>query len=299
MVKKIKIISGGQTGVDRAALDLARMLGLPHGGWCPKGRRAEDGILDTKYRLKETPSADYAERTLWNVRDSDATVILSLEEELTGGTAATRSMAVDLDRPFLHLHPGSDDPVLKLRAFLKRHRVRVLNMAGPRASKEGVAGHFAWEVLAGALGAPARLREPVLFAYGTLMEAVGIPMQKVIRRHAKRLGPATMKGRLYLVSDYPGVVEGGRGAVKGEIYRMSRPGALLAELDAYELCLPGNPKRSEYDRVIVPVIFRGRIWPAWVYLYRRPTQGLRLILGGDFLEFLRLEHDHKLIRGFR
>jgi gamma-glutamylcyclotransferase (GGCT)/AIG2-like uncharacterized protein YtfP len=299
MVKKIKIISGGQTGVDRAALDLARMLGLPRGGWCPKGRRAEDGSIGKGYRLKETRSADYTGRTLWNVRDSDATVILSLEEELCGGTAATRATAIDRGRPFLHLHPGSENPTVELRAFLKRHQVRVLNVAGPRASKEGAVGHFAWEVLAGALGAPARLREPVLFVYGTLREAVGIPMQKVIRRHAKRLGAATMKGRLYLVSDYPGAIEGGRRTVKGEIYRMNRPGVLLAELDAYELCLPGDPKRSEYDRAIVPVTFRGRIWPAWVYLYRRPIQGLRLIQGGDFLEFLRLERDHKLIRGFR
>jgi len=85
----IKIVSGGQTGADRAALDFAIEHGIPHGGWCPKGRQAEDGPIDGRYQLKETPTSDYAQRTEWNVRDSDATVLFSLAPELTGGSKKT------------------------------------------------------------------------------------------------------------------------------------------------------------------------------------------------------------------
>src|SRR3954454_8651242 len=83
-----KIVSGGQTGVDRAALDVALALGIPCGGWCPKGRKAEDGPIEDRYPLSETPSSDYRQRTLWNIRDSDATLILTWGEP-TGGTLLT------------------------------------------------------------------------------------------------------------------------------------------------------------------------------------------------------------------
>jgi putative molybdenum carrier protein len=83
-MKPIKIVSGGQTGADRAALDWALARGVPCGGWCPKGRKAEDGPIDLKYPLKETPSSSYLQRTEWNVRDSDATVVFSIEPTLTG-----------------------------------------------------------------------------------------------------------------------------------------------------------------------------------------------------------------------
>ena len=83
-----KIVSGGQTGVDRAALDVALELGIPCGGWCPRGRRAEDGALSARYPLMETPSDDYVQRTTWNIRDSDGTLILTRGEP-TGGTAQT------------------------------------------------------------------------------------------------------------------------------------------------------------------------------------------------------------------
>ena len=73
-----KIISGGQTGVDRAALDFAIEHDIPYGGWCPKGRKAEDGPIGSRYLLKETPTSTYPQRTEWNVRDSDGTVIFSL-----------------------------------------------------------------------------------------------------------------------------------------------------------------------------------------------------------------------------
>lgn len=87
-----KIISGGQTGVDRAGLDVAIALGIPHGGWCPKGRKAEDGTIPAIYQIQETPKTNYKQRTGWNVRDSDGTLILTLGEP-TGGTAATIKLA--------------------------------------------------------------------------------------------------------------------------------------------------------------------------------------------------------------
>ena len=89
----ITIVSGGQTGADRAALDWALAHGMPCGGWCPKGRKAEDGPIDSKYPLKETPSSSYLQRTEWNVRDSDATVLFSIESALTGGSKKTVEFA--------------------------------------------------------------------------------------------------------------------------------------------------------------------------------------------------------------
>jgi hypothetical protein len=83
---ELRIVSGGQTGADRAALDWAINAGLEHGGWCPKGRKAEDGVIRPQYVLKESSSANYVQRTEWNVRDSDGTVIFSLAEHLSGGS---------------------------------------------------------------------------------------------------------------------------------------------------------------------------------------------------------------------
>src|SRR6185312_2826468 len=97
-----RIVSGGQTGADRAALDWAIRAGIPHGGWCPKGRLAVDGVIDARYRLTETDSDDYAVRTRLNVRDSDATLILNLGA-LDGGTALTAEHAHALGRPCLTL----------------------------------------------------------------------------------------------------------------------------------------------------------------------------------------------------
>ncbi len=129
-----KIISGGQSGVDRAALDAARALALPCGGWCPRGRRAEDGPIDPGYPLGETPAEDYAQRTEWNVRDADGTLVLT-RGDLTQGTAFTVELARRLAKPCLVLdldQPRSDEPV---RAWLEDHRIAVLNVAGPRESK--------------------------------------------------------------------------------------------------------------------------------------------------------------------
>ena len=129
-----KLVSGGQTGVDRAALDIALELGLPCGGWCPQGRLAEDGPIPPHYPLIDTPSADYAERTLWNVRDSDATLVLN-HGALDGGTALTIEHALALGRPFLIVDLDAQGDVAALHAWILAYQVRVLNVAGPRESK--------------------------------------------------------------------------------------------------------------------------------------------------------------------
>lgn len=131
----VRIVSGGQSGADRAALDWAIARGLAYGGWCPRGRRAEDGRIAQHYALEETPSRDYAQRTRWNVRDSDATLIVSRAASLTGGSAYTARCAERLGKPWLHARPGADDAAAIL-AFLDQNRVRTLNVAGPRASTE-------------------------------------------------------------------------------------------------------------------------------------------------------------------
>jgi Circularly permutated YpsA SLOG family len=141
-----RLVSGAQTGADRAALEFALSHGLPHGGWCPKGRRAEDGRIPPRYALIETPSQDYAQRTRWNVRDSDATLIISGSPTLTGGSAYTRRCAEELAKPWLHVHPGNDDPKT-IKDFLERHRVKTLNIAGPRESTEPGITEYAAAVL--------------------------------------------------------------------------------------------------------------------------------------------------------
>jgi hypothetical protein len=133
-VRITKIVSGGQTGADRAALDVALELGIASGGWCPKGRRAEDITIPDQYPLEETPSRDYPQRTEWNVRDSDATLVLTLGTP-DRGTALTLRLAARAGKPHLALDVGHDpDPNVALR-WLERHRVRVLNVAGPRESR--------------------------------------------------------------------------------------------------------------------------------------------------------------------
>ena len=129
-----RVISGGQTGVDRAALDVALERRLPCGGWCPKGRKAEEGPIDACYPLTETPSEDYALRTEWNVRDAGGTLILS-RGELTGGTAQTVEAATRLGKPYLVLDLSKQPTVSSVRTWVRQHRIRVLNIAGPRESR--------------------------------------------------------------------------------------------------------------------------------------------------------------------
>ncbi len=132
----MKIVSGGQTGVDRAALDVAIDLGLACGGWCPKGRMAEDGPIPGDYPLKETKGADYVERTRLNVRDSDATLVLTRGTP-TGGTALTVALAEKLGRPSLVVDLAADDgggDVARVREWLVEAGIATLNLAGPRES---------------------------------------------------------------------------------------------------------------------------------------------------------------------
>lgn len=139
----IKIVSGGQTGADRAALDWAIDNSIPHGGWCPKGRKAEDGEIDARYQLQESTSASYLQRTEWNVRDSTGTVIFTLRTELSGGSKKTADFAKKHKKPWIHLHEdlGIEECAAQLKRFIAENNVTVLNVAGSRGSKErGVAG---------------------------------------------------------------------------------------------------------------------------------------------------------------
>jgi hypothetical protein len=144
-----QIVSGGQTGADRAALDFAIAHGIAHGGWCPRGRLAEDGALERAYELRETPEEEYPQRTKWNVRDSDGTVIFSIAPELTGGSKLTAELAAELRKPWLHVSELRDGAgaAERLRAFVVENRIRVLNVAGPRASNEPAVARFVIESL--------------------------------------------------------------------------------------------------------------------------------------------------------
>jgi hypothetical protein len=137
-----RIVSGGQTGVDRAALDFARANGVTYGGWCPRGGWAEDhqrppGLLRRYPLLRETRSADPARRTAWNVRDSDATLIVTRSRpKLTSpGTEATARFAAELGRPVRIVDLLDADAPAVARDFASRPGLEVLNVAGPRESE--------------------------------------------------------------------------------------------------------------------------------------------------------------------
>jgi hypothetical protein len=130
-----EIVSGGQTGVDRAALDVALALGLPCGGWCPRGRRAEDGPIPERYPLTETPQDAYPVRTALNVRDSDGTLIL-LHGRPDRGTALTIRLATRKGKPCLVLDLAEAPAVEDVRTWAEQQHVRILNVAGPRESSQ-------------------------------------------------------------------------------------------------------------------------------------------------------------------
>ena len=139
------LLSGGQTGADRAALDVAIRHDFPHSGWCPAGRRAEDGRIGGQYMLMETPSTKYLQRTKWNVRDSDGTVVFTLDAEANGGSLRTIEFARQYSKPCLHLSPGKTyQPALDLQRFVARHGIERLNVAGSRESR--CPGTYRWAV---------------------------------------------------------------------------------------------------------------------------------------------------------
>jgi hypothetical protein len=129
-----KIISGGQTGVDRATLDVALELGIPCGGWCPKGRKAEDGPIPERYPLQETHSPNYSVRTEMNVRDSDGTLILTMGD-ISGGTALTLKAAKQFKKPYLIVDLSITFNPVSVVEWVIAYKIRVLNVAGPRESE--------------------------------------------------------------------------------------------------------------------------------------------------------------------
>ena len=133
-----KIISGGQTGADQAALDAAIILGIPHGGWIPRGRMTENGPLPTKYNLMEMSTTSYPERTRKNIRESDGTLILS-HGRLTGGSEYTRKMALKYVKPVRHINfyrVTLFDAAVLINDWIVDNDIKVLNVAGSRASED-------------------------------------------------------------------------------------------------------------------------------------------------------------------
>ena len=143
------VVSGGQSGADRAALDWAIARGLRHGGWCPRGRKTEDGVLPERYLLQETPSASYLQRAEWNVRDSDATLIFTLTDRLDGGSKRTTTLADSLNKSWLHVRPGVHPKYVA--GFLLRHHVHTLNVAGKRESSAPGSGDLVRRALSQAV----------------------------------------------------------------------------------------------------------------------------------------------------
>jgi hypothetical protein len=136
-VKALKIISGGQTGVDRAALDVALRHGIECGGWCPAGRLDEFGRIPDHYSIQELKGGSFTERTLQNVKDSDGTVVV-YSDHLRGGTAQTVYFCLELKRPheLIDASKISVESAAKLiRDFVDENKINNLNVAGPRQSE--------------------------------------------------------------------------------------------------------------------------------------------------------------------
>lgn len=144
-----KLVSGGLSGAERTAMDFASAHGIPHGGWCPRARAGEDGYIQKRYNLKETPSSGYLQRTEWNVRGSEGTVIFSVGDELTGASARVKEFTQAYGKPCLHLKrdQAPSTQAQRLLAFLHEHHIQVLNVAGSSASKEPHIGEFVNEAL--------------------------------------------------------------------------------------------------------------------------------------------------------
>lgn len=146
-----KLISGGQTGVDRAALDVGVAMGLEIGGWCPRGRQAEDGMIPMTYPLQETPSPHYSQRTRWNVRDADGTLILTRNDP-TGGTALTIHTARRFHKPYRVIDLTTKPDPHDVASWISHTGMTVLNVAGPRESTCPGMYHEAFDWLQEMLG---------------------------------------------------------------------------------------------------------------------------------------------------
>lgn len=146
---KLVIISGGQTGVDRAALDAAIESVVSVGGWCPQGRDAEDGPIGKRYPLQELAGSGYKERTLKNMQDSDATIIIYFEF-ISGGTEETLLHCLT-EKKLYQLIDGSgineDMASKRIKRFIDENKISHLNVAGPRASKEKKAYEYTKQVI--------------------------------------------------------------------------------------------------------------------------------------------------------
>ena len=139
------IISGGQTGVDRAALDFALANNIPCGGWCPKNRRAEDGEIPEHYPLTETSTDKYPQRTRKNVQDSDATLIITNGAK-SRGTKLTAETALKQKKPYLIINPNKDSAI-ELLEWLQKEKPQILNIAGPRYSENPLLEEFTKNLL--------------------------------------------------------------------------------------------------------------------------------------------------------
>jgi hypothetical protein len=126
---------------------------------CPKGRKAEDGTIDPKYPLKESSSSSYIQRTEWNVRDSDGTIVLSIAATLSGGSKKTLDLARKHCKPYLHIHAGQTNAADRLRTFLAENVIHTLNVAGPRESKETSVAQFVVETLDRVFGTSDRTQD--------------------------------------------------------------------------------------------------------------------------------------------
>jgi len=145
----VKIISGGQTGVDRAALDAAPRHGIESGGWCPTGRLDESGRIPDRYPVKELENGGSTKRTLQNVKDSDGTIII-YPGKLSGGTEQTLHFCVEQRRPHELIDASniSTEKAAQLIAdFVCENNIEILNVAGPRQSEWPEGYGYAAQVL--------------------------------------------------------------------------------------------------------------------------------------------------------